>query len=69
MASSLSNLVDNLSEGIHKIKCKYGHNDKKCETCGITYEICSCFFEYTNLTEDLEYCTQLIDIQKLITNT
>ena len=69
MASSLSNLVDNLSEGIHKIKCKYGHNDKKCETCGIIYKICSCFLEYTNLTDDLEYCTQLIDIQKLITNT
>ena len=27
MASSLSNLVNNLFEGIHKIKCKYGHND------------------------------------------
>ena len=26
MASSLSNLVNNLSKGIHKIKCKYGHN-------------------------------------------
>ena len=23
---SLSNLVNNLSEGIHKIKCKYGHD-------------------------------------------
>ena len=23
MASSLSNLVDNLTEGIHKIKCKH----------------------------------------------
>ena len=32
MASSLSNLVNNLSEGIHIIKCKFGHNDKKCET-------------------------------------
>ena len=31
MASSLSNLVNNLSEGIHKIKCKYRHDDKKCE--------------------------------------
>ena len=29
MASSLSNLVNKLSEGIHKIKCKYRHNDKK----------------------------------------
>ena len=34
MASSLSNLV-NLSEAIHRIKCKFGHDDKKCETCGI----------------------------------
>ena len=32
MASSLSNLVNNLSEGIQKIKCKHRHNDKKCET-------------------------------------
>ena len=29
MASSLSNLVTNLFEGIHRIKCKYGHDDKK----------------------------------------
>ena len=35
MTSSLSDLVNNLSEGIHKIKCKYGRDDKKCETCGI----------------------------------
>ena len=34
-ARSLSNFVNNLSEGIHKIKCKYGHNDKKCEICRI----------------------------------
>ena len=31
MTRSLSNVVNNLSEGIHKIKCKYGHDDKKCE--------------------------------------
>ena len=35
MASSLSNLVNNLAKEIHKVKYKYGHNDKKCETCGI----------------------------------
>ena len=28
MASLLSNLVDDLEEGIHKVKCKYGHDDK-----------------------------------------
>ena len=40
MASSLSNLVYNLSEGIDRIKCKYRHDDKKCETCGIKYNYC-----------------------------
>ena len=34
MASSLSNPANNLSERIHKIKCKHT-NDKKCETCRI----------------------------------
>ena len=29
MASSLSNLLNNLSEGIHRNKCKYGHDNKK----------------------------------------
>ena len=29
MASSLSNLVYNLSEGIHRSKCKFGHIEKK----------------------------------------
>ena len=28
MASSLLNHADDLAEGIHKIKCKYGHDDK-----------------------------------------
>ena len=37
MASSLSNFVNNLSEGIHRIKCKFRHNDKKCEKCWIKY--------------------------------
>ena len=37
MAISLTNLVNNLSEGIHRIKCKYGHDDKKYETCRIKY--------------------------------
>ena len=53
MTSSLSNLVNNLSEGIHKIKCKFGHDDKKWETCRITYEVCDCFLEYTSFKDDL----------------
>ena len=29
MASSLSNVVNTLPERIHKMKCKYRHDDKK----------------------------------------
>ena len=38
MASSLSNLINNLSEEIHRIKCKYGYDYKKCEICKMTYK-------------------------------
>ena len=31
MASSFSNLVNNLAERINKFKCKYEHDHKKCE--------------------------------------
>ena len=41
MASSFSNLVHDLYEGTHRIKCKFGQNDKKCETCGIKYKYCA----------------------------
>ena len=53
MPDSLSNLVNNLSEGIQKIKCKYGHDDNKCETCGIQYRYCNCFLEYIKFTDYL----------------
>ena len=55
MASSLSNLVNNLAEGIRKTKCKYGHNDKICETCGVKYKNYDCFLEYTNFTNGKDY--------------
>ena len=53
MASSSSNLFNRLSEGLHRIKCKFGHDDKKCETCGIKYKYCKCCPEYTNCRDDL----------------
>ena len=53
IAKSLSNLVNNLSEGIHGIKCKYRHEYKKCETCEIKYKYCACFLEYTNFKDNL----------------
>ena len=53
MASSSSNLFNNLSEGFLRIKCKFGHDDKKCETCGIRYKYCDCSIEYMNFKDDL----------------
>ena len=52
MAISLSNLANNLSEIIHRIKCKFGHNDRKCETCRIEYKHCDCFLEYAKFKDD-----------------
>ena len=51
-ASSSSNLDNNLSKEIHEIKCRYGDDDKKCETCRITYDECDCIFEYANFKDD-----------------
>ena len=53
MESSLSYLVNNLSEGIDRMKCKFGNDDKKCETCGIKYKHCDRFLEFTNFRDDL----------------
>ena len=53
MASSLPNLVNNLSEVLHRIKHKLGHDNKKCETGRIKYKYCNCFFEYTNFKDYL----------------
>ena len=53
MESSLSNVVNNLAEEIHKIKCKFEHNDKKYENCGIKYKDCDCFLEYRHFKDDL----------------
>ena len=53
MASSLSNLVNNPSEEIHKIKCKYRYDDEKCETFKIKYNYWDCFLEYTDFKDDL----------------
>ena len=45
MATSLSTLINNLSEGIHRIKFKFKQDDKKCETHGIKYKYCNCFLK------------------------
>ena len=55
MASLLSNLdlVNNLAEGIHKIKCKYQHDKENCKTFGIKYKDCEYCLEYRNVKDDL----------------
>ena len=53
MTSSLSNLYNNLSEGIHRTKCKYRDYDKKCKTFRIKYNYCNCYLECTNFKDDL----------------
>ena len=53
MESLLSDLVNNLSEGVPRIKCKYSHDNKKRETCGIKNKYCDCVLEYKNFKDDL----------------
>ena len=63
MISSLSNLVSNLSELIHRTKCKFGDDDrkyKKCESCIIKYKSRDCFLEYIDLKDDLKECKCLL---------
>ena len=47
MTSSIPDLLDNLAEEIRKIKCKYNHDNNKCETCGIKYKYCRCVLKET----------------------
>ena len=56
MASSVSNLVNNLSERIRRIKCKYRHDDKKFKTYGMKYMYCNCVLEYTSFKDHLIKC-------------
>ena len=53
MASSLSNLDNNLSKKIHKNKCNYENYDKNCEECRVKYKYCDCFLEYTHFRYNL----------------
>ena len=63
VASLLSNLVNNLAEGIHKIKYKYGYNNKKCKTFRVKFKDFECFLEYTNNKDDLMECKVYVVIK------
>ena len=43
MATSLSNLVNNLPEQIHRIKCKYRHDDKNVKLVELNISIAIVF--------------------------
>ena len=56
MTSSLSNLVNNLSEAMLKVKCMSANDYRKSETCGIMHTYCNCFLEYIKFKDDsIEY--------------
>ena len=52
MVNLSSNLINNLAEEIHKMKCKYKHDDK-CETWRIRYKDVGYFLEYKNIKNGL----------------
>ena len=68
----MSNLVNNLSEGIHIIKCKLGHDDKKMKKLGglntslVTVEYkCSCCKKIINAIINKKLKQRFFNIDKL----
>ena len=56
MVRSLLNLVNNLSGGIHRMKCKLRQDDKNVkhvELNIVTVKYCDCFLEYIHFKDDL----------------
>ena len=53
MASSLQNLVNDVSQGFSKNKCKLGHDDKRYQACGIKYKYCNSFLHYIDFKDKL----------------
>ena len=49
MAGSLSNLLNNLSEGVHKVNCKYGHDDKNLRFMELNISIATVFWNTQTL--------------------
>ena len=49
----IANSSSNLTELIHKIKCKYRYDNEKCEMYRITYKDCECWIVYPNFKQGL----------------
>ena len=70
MANSLSSLVNNRSEEIHRMKCKFSrHDEKGCEIFGIKYKYCDYFLECINFEDDLIECKCLCFTKKYQQNS
>ena len=65
MGSSLSNLLDELTQRIPKIKGKYRHDNKKCGISRTKYNYYNCYLEYINVKNDLLVCKCSHHIMKL----
>ena len=52
MANSLPSLVNNLAEGIHKIKRKNEQDNKKCESFEVKYKHCDYFLQHKYFKDD-----------------
>ena len=60
----------NFAEGIHKIKRKYRHGDKKYEACGIKCKDCQCCLEYRCLCCNRNYQKKINEhLKKQFSNT
>ena len=53
MASSVSNFINNIFEGINKTKFKYGHDDKIYKIFRIKYKYYDCFHEFKSIKDHL----------------
>ena len=53
MTSSLSNSVNNVATGIHKIIFKYANDNKKYETYRTKYNSSECCLQQTNVKDAL----------------
>ena len=51
MASSSSNIANNLAERIYKIERKYRRDNKKSERFGMKLKYCKRCLEYTNVKD------------------
>ena len=61
MASSLSNLVNNFSDRIHKIKCKYDTMTKNVKFAELNINIATAFIDFKDDLIEYNFVTKIIN--------